>query len=407
MPEKRRVTKHCGIIAPGDIKTYTQRDGFKGLEKAQELGPEAVIREVKKSGLKGRGGAGFSCGVKWERASRSDQKERYLVCNADEGEMGTFKDRYLIQNDPFSLFEGIAIAAYAIGATKVYIYLRGEYHHLLGTLTNAMDQALGKGFLGDLNITIVEGAGAYVCGEETALMNSIEGKRGESRFRPPYPPAQGLWQKPTIINNVETLCNIPGILLNGADWYASVGTAESKGTKLFSVSGDVGKPGVYELEMGSTLQELVVDMAAAESVKFVQVGGATGRFLPSTLMDTRLCYEGVLGSGAVVVFDKTRDIIDCLRRTMEFLAEESCGKCAPCREGTAVMLEVLERLSTGDGMQGDLEILKDLGGVMRVSSLCGLGQGAPIPVYDGLQHFARDFEIRIAQSRFIRTLQGA
>jgi NADH:ubiquinone oxidoreductase subunit F (NADH-binding) len=237
-------------------------------------------------------------------------------------------------------------------------------------------------------------------------MNSIEGRRGEARFRPPYPPSQGLWDKPTIINNVETLCNLPGIMVNGVQWFSSMGTEKSKGTKIFSVSGDVQRPGVYELEMGSSLKELVMDLAGAKDLKMVQVGGATGRILPQSMMETKLCFEGVLGSGGVVVFDRSRDVIEMVYRMVEFLAEESCGKCAPCREGTEVMVEILGRLRSGDGVQEDLEVLKDLGEVMRGSSLCGLGQGTPVPVQDSLEHFRREYETRIAQSQLIRSVRG-
>ena len=406
MPERRIVLKNCGRIDPGDIGDYIGKDGFRGLSKARELKPEAVIEEVKRSGLRGRGGAGFPCGVKWELARKSEGSERFLICNADEGEMGTFKDRYIIENDPFLLMEGMGIAAYAIGASKVYIYLRGEYRYLLGKLRNALARVRERGLFGDLEVEICEGAGAYVCGEESALMNSIEGRRGEARFRPPYPPSQGLWDKPTIINNVETLCNLPGILLNGAQWFSAIGTEKSKGTKIFSVSGDVQRPGIYELEMGSSLKELVMDLAGAKDVKMVQVGGATGRIVPQSMMETKLCFEGVLGSGGVVVFDRSRDVIEMVYRMVEFLAEESCGKCAPCREGTEVMVEILGRLKSGDGVEEDLEVLKDLGEVMRGSSLCGLGQGTPVPVQDSLEHFRGEYETRIAQSQFIRSVRG-
>lgn len=406
MPEKRIVLENCGRIDPGDLDDYLKNDGFKGLAKAREMTPGAVIEEVKKSGLRGRGGAGFPCGVKWELANESEERQRFLICNADEGEMGTFKDRYIIENDPFLLLEGIGIAAYAIGAAKAYIYLRGEYRYLLGKLIKALTQAKDKDLLRGLDIEICEGAGAYVCGEESALMNSIEGKRGEARFRPPYPPSQGLWEKPTIINNVETLCNLPGIMMKGAQWFSAIGTEKSKGTKIFSVSGDVQRPGIYELEMGTSLKELVNDLAGAKDLKMVQVGGATGRLLPESLMDTKLCFEEVLGSGGVIVFDRSRDVIEMLYHIVEFLAEESCGKCAPCREGTEVMVEILGRLKRGDGVQEDLQILQDLGEVMRVSSLCGLGQGTPVPVQDSLEFFKADYETRIAQSQFIRGVRA-
>jgi NADH:ubiquinone oxidoreductase subunit F (NADH-binding) len=406
--EKRIVLRNCGEIDPGNIETYLARDGFRALKKARgDMTPGEVVEEVKSSGLKGRGGAGFACGVKWEIARTNPSDDKYLICNADEGEMGTFKDRYVIQNDPFSIIEGIAIAAYAIGVKKAYIYLRAEYRYLLSGFSRAIEQVKAKGLLRDLEVEICEGAGAYICGEESALMNSMEGRRGEARFRPPYPPVSGLWQTPTIINNVETLCNVPHIILKGASWFASVGTKKSKGTKVFSVSGDVRKPGVYELEMGARLKHLVEDLAEATNVKLVQVGGATGRMLPSSELDVELSYEGVLGSGAVTVIDETRDVIDVLAQTIEFLAEESCGKCAPCREGTEVMVEILERLARGEGFQGDLSVLQDLCKVMSLSSLCGLGQGAPIPVRDSLHYFRPFFENRIKQSQYVRGVRGS
>jgi len=405
MPEKRVVLKNCEAIDPRDISTYLARDGFKALEKAQKkLTPEQTIEEVKASGLRGRGGAGFLCGVKWELASQAAGEERFLLCNADEGEVGTFKDRYILEHDPFSLIEGMAIASYAIGAKKAYIYLRAEYHFLLDLLGQALQQVKGKGFLEQLDIEIREGAGAYICGEESALMNSLEGRRGEVRFRPPYPPIKGLWEKPTIINNVETLMNIPQIILNGARWFNEMGTGQSKGTKVFSVSGDVEKPGIYELVLGSELKELM-DMVGTKKVKMVQVGGASGKVIPYSLIHTPLSYETVLGSGAITVFDESRDVIDFVYRTMEFLAEESCGKCAPCREGTEVMLEILGRLTKGEGEQQDIEILEDLSNVMILSSLCGLGQSAPIPVLDTLRYFRNEYENRIGQSMFLRTLR--
>lgn len=397
MPEKKVVLRNCGVIDPKRITTYLARDGFKALKKAlSEMTPEQVIAEIKASGLRGRGGGGFLCGLKWELARKSKGDEKYIIANADEGEVGTFKDRYILENDPFTLIEAMAIAGYAIGAKSGYIYLRAEYHYLLDSLKKAIGQAKKKGLL-DLDIDIREGAGAYVCGEETALMESIEGKRGEIRYRPPFPPSRGLWEKPTIINNVETLMNIPQIILNGANWFNQIGTEESKGTKVFSVSGDVKRPGVYELVLGSRLKELVEDLALAEKVKMVQVGGATGRILPYDMIDTPLSFETILGSGAVIVLDKSRDVIDVVYKTLEFLAEESCGKCAPCREGTEVMIEILERFSKGEGLESDLRILPELSNVMMLSSLCGLGQAAPYPVIDSLQYFRSAYENRIRE----------
>ena len=405
MPEKKILTKNCGKIDPGDISSYESEGGFKAFEKALGMSPEEVIAEIKASGLRGRGGAGFPCGAKWELAGKSKGNEKFLICNADEGEVGTFKDRYLLQHDPFSLIEGMAIAGYAIGAGKGYIYLRAEYRYLLKGIQNAIDQSKGKGYLKNLEVEIREGAGAYICGEESALMNSIEGKRGESRFRPPFPPESGLFEKPTIINNVETLVNVPHIIQNGSEWYSAMGTDDSKGTKLFCVSGDVAKPGIYEMELGCDLRELVMDLAGAEDIKMIQVGGSTGGIIPSDILSTPLAYETILGSGAVMVFDQTRDAVDFAYRTMEFLNEESCGKCTPCREGTEVMVEVLGRLANGEGADGDLEVLEELSDTMKLSALCGLGQTAPVPVLDTLKYFRKDYENRISQSVFLRSLK--
>ncbi len=402
MPEKI-VLRHCETIDPGNIATYVERGGFQALSKARRMGPEWVIPEVKASNLRGRGGAGFLCGLKWELAQRASGDEKYLICNADEGEVGTFKDRYIIEHDPFSLIEGMAIAAYAIGAKEAYLYLRGEYRYLLGGLQEAIDQATAKGLI-DLPIEIREGAGAYICGEESALMNSIEGQRGEVRFRPPFPPTSGLFGKPTIINNVETLMNIVPIIEKGASWFASIGTPKSAGTKVFSVSGDVERPGVYELVMGTRLSELL-DLAGAKEVKMVQVGGATGGVVSASMTLTPLSYETVLGSGAVLVFNTRRDVIDFVYRTMTFLNEESCGECTPCREGTEVMVEIFERLTRGEGVPEDVKALEDLSGLMMASSLCGLGQAAPVPVLDTLKYFRNDYENRIQQSVFLRTLR--
>jgi len=404
VPENRTLLRNCGTIDPGDLSSYEGAGGFKALQKARGMSPEAVIEEIKASGLRGRGGAGFPCGAKWELARRFAGDRKYLICNADEGEVGTFKDRYLLQHDPFSLLEGMAIAGYAIGARDAYIYLRAEYHYLLAGLMKAISQCRDEGYLDDLNITVQEGAGAYICGEESALMNSIEGKRGESRFRPPFPPEKGLFQMPTIINNVETLANVPQIIEKGAAWFSGVGTDKSKGTKLFCVSGDVARPGVYELTLGCSLKE-VLDLAEARDIEWVQVGGSTGRVLPANALETVLSYETVLGSGAVMVFGEGRDVLDFLYWTVVFLNEESCGKCTPCREGTEVMKEILGRLVAGDGMEGDIEALEALSEVMMETSLCGLGQTVPIPVLDTLTHFRREYENRIRQSVLLRALK--
>ena len=396
MPETRIVLKNCEKIDPRDLKTYLAADGFKAWKRCQEeLSPEEVIKEIKSSELLGRGGAGFSCGLKWELARKNEGEEKYLICNGDEGEVGAFKDRYILSWDPFSLIEGLAIAAYAIGAKKAYIYLRAEYHFLLNGLEQAIQQVEDGGFLNQSDIQIVEGAGAYICGEESALMESIEGKRGEARFKPPFPPIKGLFGRPTIINNVETLVNIPRIILKDADWFKTMGTEKSKGTKVFSVSGDVERPGVYELLMGSPLKELVVDLAGAQEVKAVQVGGASGRILPKALLDTPLAYEHVLGSGAVVVFNRHRDLIDIVHRNMEFLAEESCGKCTPCREGTYWMLQLYERLLRGKGVPADVDLLCSVARGIQGKCLCPLGEFSTSAVVSGLTRFRQDFDAQV------------
>jgi NADH-quinone oxidoreductase subunit F len=407
VPETRIVLKNVGKIDAKDLKTYLAADGFKAWERCQEeLSPEAVINEIKSSELLGRGGAGFSCGLKWELARKTKGKEKYLICNADEGEVGAFKDRTILFWDPFSLIEGLAIAAYAIGAKKTYIYLRAEYHFLLKGLEQAIHQVEEAGYLNPSDIQIYEGAGAYICGEESALMDSIEGKRGEPRYRPPFPPIKGLFGHPTIINNVETLVNIPRIMLNGAGWFRTMGTEKSKGTKVFSVSGDVERPGVYELLMGSPLRELVEDLAGAREVKAVQIGGASGRILPRELLDTPLAFEQVMGSGAVIVLNRSRDMIDIVFRNIIFFAEESCGKCTPCREGTEVMMEIFNRLVHGEGRAEDLPALEDLSPAMMQASLCGLGQSVPVPVLDSMKYFKEEYRQRLAQSHFLRRLKG-
>jgi NADH:ubiquinone oxidoreductase subunit F (NADH-binding) len=403
--QNRVVLKNCGHINPRNINSYMKAGGFAALKKARKGTPDSVIREVVDSGLLGRGGAGFPCGLKWEMARKSPEPEKYIICNADEGEVGTFKDRHILEHDPFTLIEALLIAGYAIGASKAFIYLRAEYSFLSPLILDAVGQAKEKGFLEGMAIELREGAGAYICGEESALINSIEGMRGEARYKPPFPVESGLWGKPTVVNNVETLMNIPPIILNGSGWFQGMGTDKSKGTKVFSVSGDVDAPGVYELELGSSLSELVVDLASAQNIKMVQVGGATGRIVPASMLDTPLSYESVLGSGAVTVFDESRDVIDIMLRNTEFLADESCGKCTPCRDGTEAMRDILERLANGDGERNDIQTLEDLGQVMTVSALCGLGQAAPIPVCDTLKYFRKDYENRIEQSVMLRGLR--
>jgi len=403
MPEKRIVLRNCGIVDPRDISSYLKEGGFSALRKARDtMKPEQIIDEIKKSGLTGRGGAGFSCGLKWEIARNTRSGKKFLICNADEGEVGTFKDKYILAHDPFGLIEGMCIAGLAIGAKQGYIYLRAEYHFLLDLLLNAIEQSRRSGFLKPMDITVFEGAGAYICGEESALMNSIEGLRGESRFKPPYPPNKGLWEKPTIINNVETLMNVPYIIHNGSGAFSSIGTQRSKGTKVFSVSGDVDHPGVYELPMGTALRELVVDLAGARDVKAIQIGGAAGSILPHDRIDTPLAHETVLGSGAVVVLNSRRNIIDVVYNDLVFRHEESCGKCTPCRDGLEAMIEIYERLVGGEGVPEDMRVLMDLSRVMSLGSLCGLGQAAPVPVMDSMKYYQEEYTNLIQQSAYIR-----
>ena len=400
--EKRIVLKNCGIIDPLNIDSFIKYDGFKALTKALAgLTPEQVIAELKASGLRGRGGAGFPTWMKWDSARQSPGDEKYVLCNADEGEVGTFKDRYILERDPFSLVEAIAIAGYAIGSRQGYIYLRAEYHYLTSRIQNAIDQAKQRGYLEHIDIELRQGAGAYVCGEESALMESIEGKRGEVRYRPPFPPQSGLRGKPTIINNVETFMNVPQIILNGAAWFSQIGTERSKGTKVFSITGDVKKPGVYELILGSPLRELVETMAQAENIRAIQVGGATGRLIPYSMIDTPLAFENILGAGAVTIFNRSRDIIDIVYRTLEFLAEESCGKCTPCRQGTEALVELMKKFITGDGTEKDIQVLRELSNTMILASMCGLGQAAPNPVLDSLQYFGEEYR-RVVKSEKLK-----
>lgn len=399
MPQDLLVLRNCGVIDPRDLDSYAVRGGFEALRRVQSgMTPAQVIDEVKGSGLRGRGGGGFPTGLKWEQTAGAPGGTRYVIGNASEGEVGAFKDRHMLENDPFSFIEGLAIAAYAVGAGTALIYLRAEYAHLVSPLRQAIAQVKDRGWLDLLErpvaIILRPGMGGYVCGEETAMMESIEGRRGEPRARPPFPPSRGLLGFPTLINNVETLMNVPWIVANGADRFSGMGTAHSKGTKVFSVSGDVRRPGVYELEMGRPLEDLV-DLAGGEDVKMVQVGGASGRLVPAGGMDVPLSYETVLGAGPVMVFDRSRDVVDIMRRTMDFFAAESCGKCTPCREGTQALSETLARIAAGGGVEKDLKAIEELSMAMILTSSCGLGQAAPFPVMDSLRHFRADYEAHL------------
>ncbi len=401
----RIVMRNYGKINPLNIDEYIAQEGYKALEKARAMGKEALIAEVKNSNLRGRGGAGFNCGQKWSFAYQAKSEQKYVVCNADEGEPGTYKDRLIMENDPQSLIEGMAICAYAIGATKGYIYLRGEYPHLVETLNTAIKQAADKGFLANFDLEVRSGAGAYVCGEETALIESIEGKRGEPRFKPPYPPVEGLWNQPTIVNNVETFANIPVIVDKGADWYAAIGAPAYPGTKVFTLTGDINNKTFFEVPTNTTIYEIIYKFGGGipggKKFKAVQIGGTSGAFIPAELLNTPVAFDSMsdigatLGSGAVFVLDETRDIVDVVTRIAGFFEHESCGKCTPCREGTARMSDLMFKLNAGFGSSDDIALLERLGRVMSYSCLCGLGQAAPAPVLSTIEHFNADYNAKL------------
>ncbi len=408
----RELTKNCGN-GTTSLAKYGEYTAFK---KAQTMTPEEVIVEIKASGLVGRGGAAFPTGVKWEGAAKADGWPKYVVCNADESEPGTFKDRVLMLDDPHRLIEGMCIAAYAIGATKGYIYLRGEYPYILPVLENALNEARAAGYLNEnFDIEVRLGAGAYICGEETALFESIEGKRGFPRVKPPFPTTNGLFDKPTVINNVETLFNVPFIIERGAAEYRTMGTEKSPGTKLFCVSGDVARPGLYEVPFGVTLRELLemaggvvrndvsysqdkINSQFTTQLKAVLFGGAAGAFAASAHLDVKLTFEDLraaglpLGSGAVMVFNEERDMRDVLKRLGKFFAHESCGKCYPCQMGTQRQMEILDRIAAGKMKGGDLERLQDVGWTMTDASLCGLGQTAASAVLSAVKLWPAMFE---------------
>jgi NADH-quinone oxidoreductase subunit F len=377
----RELTKNCGN-GTTPLKTYGE---YKGLQKALTMQPKAVVEEIKASGLVGRGGAAFPTGIKWEGALNAEADQKYVICNADESEPGTFKDRILLLDDPHSTIEGMCIAAHAIGATKGYLYIRAEYPYIVPVLEHALDEARAAGYLKNFEIEIRVGAGAYICGEETALFESIEGKRGFPRIKPPFPTTHGVFGKPTVINNVETLCNVPLIIEKGAAEYRKIGTEKSPGPKLFCVSGDVTKPGMYEVPFGVTLRE-VLEMAGGvadgKNLKSVLFGGAAGAFATSDHLDVKMTFEDLraaglpLGSGVVMVFDETRDMRDVLKRLGRFFAHESCGKCYPCQMGTQRQKEILDRVAEGKTLEGDFIRLQDVGWTMTDASICGLGQTA-------------------------------
>ncbi len=399
--EMRIVLRNVGKIDPLKIDEYINAGGYQSLAKARSMDRGELIDEVKRSGLRGRGGAGFNCGMKWSFSYRIETDQKYVVCNADEGEPGTYKDRIIMMNDPQSLFEGMAICGYAIGSNKGYIYCRGEYPYVVEKLNRAIAQAKEKKVLGDFDIEVRMGGGAYVCGEESALIESIEGHRGEPRFKPPFPGVEGLWGKPTIVNNVETFANIPVILEKGADWFKGIGASSYPGTKILTLTGDVVNRTYFEVPTDVTIRDVVFGlgggMAGNKQFKAVQIGGTSGGFIPEQLLDTPIDFDSMmkigatLGTGAVFVMDETRDIVDIVDRISKFFEHESCGKCTPCREGTKRMHEMVHNINQGTGKLEDMDLLSNLGGVMSVACLCGLGQAAPSPVITTLQHFKSEF----------------
>jgi NADP-reducing hydrogenase subunit HndC len=408
--QTRIALANCGVIDPEDIDEYIALDGYQALAKAlTEMTPNQVIDEVTKSGLRGRGGAGFPTGKKWYFASLYDADQKYVACNADEGDPGAFMDRSILEGTPHSVIEAMALAGYAINASKGYIYVRAEYPIAVKRLNIAIEQAkayglLGKDILGtgfDFDLEIRLGAGAFVCGEETALIESIEGKRGMPRVRPPFPAEKGIWGKPTLLNNVETYANIPSILLKGADWFSSIGTEDSKGTKVFALGGKIKNTGLVEVPMGTTLREVIYDIGGGcpdgKKFKAVQTGGPSGGCLTEEHLDTPISYDNLvrlgsmMGSGGMIVMDEDNCMVDIARFYLDFTCDESCGKCTPCREGTHRLKEILDKIVCGKGTLEDLDKLESLAYYIRDNSLCGLGQTAPNPVLSTLQHFRDEY----------------
>lgn len=408
--QKRIALKNCGVINPEDIDEYIAFDGYKALEKVlMEMTPEEVIEEITKSGLRGRGGAGFPTGKKWFLTRNVEADQKYVVCNADEGDPGAFMDRSILEGDPHSVIEAMIIAGYSIGATKGYIYVRAEYPIAVHRFDVAIKQAreynlLGKNIFGtdfSFNIEIRLGAGAFVCGEETALLESIEGRRGQPRVKPPYPANSGLWGKPTLINNVETFANITRIILNGAEWYSKIGTETSKGTKVFALGGNVINTGLVEVPMGTTLREIVYDIGGGipnnRDFKAAQTGGPSGGCIPKEHLDTPIDYESLkeigsmMGSGGLIVMDDSKCMVNLAKFYLEFTVDESCGKCTPCRIGTKRMLEILEKICNGEGNLEDLRKLEELTITIPKTAICGLGQTAPNPVISTLKYFRDEY----------------
>ena len=413
----RIVLRNSGIIDPANINHYIARGGYAGLVKALAISPEEVTKEIKASGLRGRGGAGFPTGIKWGLARKSKSDTKYFICNADEGDPGAFMDRAVLESDPYAVLEGIAIGAYAIGARYGYVYARAEYPLAIKRLQNAILQMEELGFLGDnildsdfsLEIKIKEGAGAFVCGEETALMVSIEGKRGMPRSRPPYPAVSGVFGKPTIINNVETLASVSAIMDKGANWYADFGTEKSKGTKTFALAGKINHTGLIEIPMGITLSDIVFDIGGGvlkeKKFKAVQTGGPSGGCIPSEFLNMKVDYEelgkvgSIMGSGGMIVMDEDSCMVDIAKYFLEFTENESCGKCTPCRMGTQHLLHILTDICQGNGKPYHIQLMRDLGQTMGKTSLCGLGQSASNPVLTTIKYFQNEYEAHINESK--------
>ena len=412
--QKRIALRNCGVIDPENIDEYIAHDGYQALEKClNKLTPDEVISIVKDSGLRGRGGGGFSTGLKWSFAAKNAADQKYVVCNADEGDPGAFMDRSILEGDPHCIIEAMAICGYAIGATEGYVYVRAEYPIAVKRLQIAIDQAKEYGLLGknifdsgfDFDLHIRLGAGAFVCGEETALMTSIEGNRGEPRPRPPFPAVKGLFGKPTNNNNVETYANIPQIILNGAEWFASMGTEKSTGTKVFALGGKIKNTGLVEVPMGTTLGEVIEDIGGGipngKKFKAAQTGGPSGGCIPAHLMDTAIDFDNLtaigcmMGSGGLIVMDEDNCMVDIAKFFLDFTVDESCGKCSPCRIGTKRMMEMLEKISEGKATLEDLDKLEELALYIKQNSLCGLGQTAPNPVLATLKFFRHEYEAHV------------
>ncbi len=412
------VLSDCGEVNPEEIDSYIGRGGYEATKKVlQSMAPQEVIETIKTSGLRGRGGAGFPTGVKWDMAIKAPGPTKYLICNADEGDPGAFMDRSVVEGNPHAVIEGMIIGAYAIGAPYGYVYIRAEYPLAVERLHLAIKQAKERGFLGnnilgkgfDFTIKVKLGAGAFVCGEETALIASIEGKRGQPRAKPPFPVQKGLWGKPTIINNVETLANIPYIIRKGADWYAAMGTEKSKGTKVFALTGKIQNSGLIEVPMGIPLREVIYDIGGGieggRKLKAVQTGGPSGGCIPASIIDTTLDYESlgkvgsIMGSGGMVVLDETDCMVNVAKYFLQFTQSESCGKCVPCRVGTKRLLEILTRITEGHGRESDIELLETLSSDVKTSSLCGLGQSAPNPVLSTIRYYRDEYEAHIYEKR--------